>query len=104
MKKMLVVDDEVGICDFLNDFFKNKKHKVFTAITGEAALGIISQERPDVILLDMKLPDIQGPEFFDKTEVPAIGLVKPPLPGSGFDFPDHCLNRCLFIDIQAAAP
>lgn len=79
MKKLLVLDDEVGICEFLKAFFSGKKYEVFTATTGEEALEIVKKEQPQVMLLDMKLPDIQGLEVLRRAkkideEIVVVGM------------------------------
>lgn len=62
MTKMLVVDDEVEICDFLKTFFEERNYKVFTALNGESAIRMVDQERPAVVLLDIKMPGLDGIE------------------------------------------
>ena len=60
MLKLLVVDDEAEICDFLKDFFEQRHFKVNTAMSGEDALRKIESEQPDICLLDIKLPGMDG--------------------------------------------
>lgn len=60
MKKILVVDDEAEICDFLKAFFEDRNFEVITANTGDAALTEIEKGRPHVILLDIQMPGRDG--------------------------------------------
>lgn len=60
MVKMLVVDDEPEICDFLKNFFIEKKYDVQTATSGEEALSQVRKDKPHVMLLDIKMPGISG--------------------------------------------
>jgi two-component system, response regulator, stage 0 sporulation protein F len=60
MHKLLVVDDELDICDFVRTFFKDRGFYVFTALSGEEALSITKKDRPDVILLDIKMKGMDG--------------------------------------------
>ena len=60
MHKLLVVDDENDICDFVKTFFKDRGFHVFTALTGEEALLIAKKERPDLVLLDIKMKGMDG--------------------------------------------
>ena len=53
--KILIVDDEQGICDFLKVFLEGKGYKVFAAGEGNAALSIIGKENPHLIILDVVL-------------------------------------------------
>ena len=60
MHKLLVVDDEDDICDFVRTFFKDRGFHVFTASNGEEALSIAKRERPDLVLLDIKMKGMDG--------------------------------------------
>jgi DNA-binding response OmpR family regulator len=62
MKKILIVDDEVDICDFVKNFFEERKFRAFTALSGEEALRILKKETPDLILLDLKMRKMNGIE------------------------------------------
>jgi len=62
MLKLLVVDDEADICDFVRKFFKERHFNVFVAHNGESALSILSKERPKILLLDIKMPGMNGME------------------------------------------
>jgi DNA-binding response OmpR family regulator len=60
MHKLLVVDDEHDICDFVKNFFQERGYKVSTALNGEEALAITKADRPDIILLDIKMKGMDG--------------------------------------------
>ncbi|MCL6547686.1 MAG: response regulator [Alicyclobacillus sp.] len=62
-KKVLVVDDQLGIRMLLQEALGNEGHDVFQAPNGPAALDIIRRENPDLILLDMKIPGMDGLEI-----------------------------------------
>jgi DNA-binding response OmpR family regulator len=53
--KVLAVDDEAGITSFLYDFFKKTKFKFLEASSARGALKLARKERPDIVLLDIKL-------------------------------------------------
>lgn len=57
---ILVVDDENVICDFFACTLK--EYRILTAAGGEEALEIVARENPDIILLDIKMPGIDGIE------------------------------------------
>ncbi|MDR1217909.1 MAG: response regulator transcription factor [Oscillospiraceae bacterium] len=59
-KKILVVDDEKSIADILNYNLKNEGYEVLTAYDGEAALRSYEESCPDLILLDVMLPLLDG--------------------------------------------
>lgn len=60
MLKLLVVDDEIDICDFVKNFFKERNFEVLTAYNGKEALSIIESEGPDIILLDLRMSVMDG--------------------------------------------
>jgi len=59
---VLVVEDESSIASFVALYLKNAGYRVQTAGTGQDALDALSRERPDLIVLDLMLPDIDGIE------------------------------------------
>ena len=60
--KVLVVDDEWKIRDVLSQFLTEKGYEVILASNGEEAIELAEKENPDVILLDVKMPGIDGIE------------------------------------------
>ncbi|MCM8775127.1 MAG: response regulator [Candidatus Omnitrophica bacterium] len=60
MKTLLIIDDEAGIIEEVQSFFTEEGFDVQTAETGEDGLRLIKETKPDILLLDMKLPDIHG--------------------------------------------
>jgi len=60
MQKLLVVDDEIDVCDFVKNFFEDRGFKVLYALNGTEAVSIVQRERPDLILLDIKMKGIDG--------------------------------------------
>lgn len=64
MLKLLVVDDEMDICDFVKNFFKERDFEVYTAHDGEEAITVVEARKPDIILLDMKMPVMDGMSAF----------------------------------------
>ena len=60
--KILVVDDEPGVRGFLRDLLAEEGYEVVLASDGEEALGLAELENPEVILLDINMPGIDGIE------------------------------------------
>ena len=58
--KILVVDDEPSIVDALTRFLSREGYEVVTAANGLQALERVSQEQPDLILLDVTMPEMDG--------------------------------------------
>jgi two-component system alkaline phosphatase synthesis response regulator PhoP len=59
-QKILIVDDEQDILDLLAYNFKKNNMVVYTAINGKEAIALADKHKPDVILLDVMLPDTDG--------------------------------------------
>jgi two-component system response regulator VicR len=62
MSKILVVDDEPSIVDVLVYNLEHANYKVFIARDGEEALAMAQREQPDLIVLDLMLPRLDGLE------------------------------------------
>ena len=62
MKKILVVDDEKPISDIIKFNMAKEGYEVLTAFDGREALEVFAAENPDVIILDLMLPEIDGLE------------------------------------------
>ena len=60
MKTILVVDDEPEIVRLVRDYLEHGGFKVLTAADGEVALRTASTQRPDLVVLDLGLPGIDG--------------------------------------------
>ena len=60
MVKLLIVDDDLPTCDFLKSFFNSRNYEVFIATDGEKALSVVREKRPDIILLDIRMPGPSG--------------------------------------------
>jgi|SRR5436309_3032082 len=60
MRTILVVDDEPRIADLARDYLEHAGFAVRTAGTGEAALDIVRRDRPDLVVLDLGLPGVDG--------------------------------------------
>ena len=77
-KKILVVDDEPPIVEMLSYNLKQANYTVIVAYDGEQAVNLASSEQPDLIILDLMLPKIDGMDVFRRVQrerdVPVIML------------------------------
>ncbi|AZN39110.1 response regulator [Paenibacillus albus] len=62
-KKVLIVDDQNGIRILLMEVFSSEGYTTFQAPNGKLALEIVKSENPDLVLLDMKIPGMDGLEI-----------------------------------------
>ncbi|WDM22231.1 response regulator [Paenibacillus polymyxa] len=76
-KKVLIVDDQNGIRILLMEVFRSEGYETFQAANGKIALEIVEKERPDLVLLDMKIPGMDGLEILKhlKTMNPDIKVI-----------------------------
>lgn len=74
-QKILVIDDEKLIRWTLEQHLAKEGFEVMTADTAEKGLEIISEEAPDLILLDNRLPEMTGLELLERLNVPERGLM-----------------------------
>ena len=76
-KTILVVDDEESICQSLRGILSDEGYEVRTAGSGEDALKAIEEDVPDLVLLDIWLPGMDGLEALKiiKTETPQVPVI-----------------------------
>src|SRR3712207_1794574 len=65
MPKLLVVDDEPNVLYSLKKRLGNTALEVITARTAKQGISLARQEQPDVVILDIRLPDMSGLDVFD---------------------------------------
>ncbi|MEK6569646.1 MAG: sigma-54 dependent transcriptional regulator [candidate division NC10 bacterium] len=60
MGKVLVVDDEQGMREFLTMLLEKQGHRVITAADGEQALQLVAEQTPDLVISDLRMPNVDG--------------------------------------------
>jgi len=77
MKKILVVDDEIEVCNALKEHFSLKEYEVETALDGATALKKVEEFNPHIILLDIIMPGMGGIDVLKivKNINPKIGII-----------------------------
>ncbi|WP_338450244.1 response regulator [Niallia oryzisoli] len=76
-KKILIVDDQFGIRILLNEVLQKEGYDTYQAANGLQALEIVKDNVPDLVLLDMKIPGMDGIEILKRMKemVPDIKVV-----------------------------
>lgn len=78
MKKILVVDDEKKIIEIIQAYLEREGYQVISAFDGKTALALALNQHPDLIILDLMLPEISGWDLCrmirKESEVPIIML------------------------------
>lgn len=87
MPTIAVVDDEAPIRELLAAVFAREGYRVLTAVDGAAALDLIAGERPDVVLMDVMMPNLDGLEVAARlranqatAEIPVVLMSAAPVP------------------------
>lgn len=77
-KKVLVVDDEQKIVEVVKSYLQHSGYEVYTAYNGNKAMAVFEEVDPDLVILDLMLPDITGEEICKnirrKSRIPIIML------------------------------
>jgi CheY-like chemotaxis protein len=63
MTCVLVVDDDASVCDLVQIVLEEEGYRVQTASDGVAAMQRIAERRPDIVLLDLRMPKMDGWAF-----------------------------------------
>jgi DNA-binding response OmpR family regulator len=72
--KILVVDDDPGVRELLTDFLCSRHHQADAVADGPTALAWIAASPPDLVLLDIMMPGMNGLEFMRQLPASAAGM------------------------------
>ena len=76
--RILIIEDEINICNFVKTILETNDYQVLIAQTGESGKTLFFSHHPDLVILDLGLPDIDGCDFIqlirDKSDAPIIVL------------------------------
>lgn len=75
MKNILIIDDDIHIGNVLEETLKKEGYGILRAYSGTEALLVLSQTKPDLVLLDLMLPGLNGEEVLPQIkDIPVIVL------------------------------
>jgi len=96
-KKIMVVDDDRHIVNYLVTLFSDNGYETCSASNGAEALEVVQKERPDLITLDLEMPEDAGPKFYrnltrldDLKETPVIVV-------SGLSGPHRAIKKAAAV-------
>ena len=73
-KHILVVDDEVSITEMMQFVLEDQGYDITTAGNGKEGLERIQAQKPDLIITDISMPDMEGIEFLRELKRNGIGI------------------------------
>ena len=79
MADLLIVDDDADMLELLADFLRGEGHDVRVAHDGAEGFQLIRNKTPDLVLLDVEMPIVTGPEMAHELFVHNVGLELIPL-------------------------
>jgi len=104
MKRILIVDDDKDVRDITKKRLKQASYEVMTASSGQEAIAICKTNHPDLVLLDIAIPDIDGYHTCEKIkqdnktkDIPVLFVTGKGLLPEGIN--EHCqdLGACGYI-------
>jgi PAS domain S-box-containing protein len=97
--RILVVDDDVGICQSLKDLLEEERCKIETAATGVVAMDWLGRQEFDVVLSDVVMPDMDGYQLYQtvKKKMPHLPVVL--MTAFNYDR-DHIIKRSCLEGLQ----
>jgi DNA-binding NtrC family response regulator len=74
---LLIIDDETELTDSLKRIFERRNMEVYTAASGQKGLGILEEKPVDVVILDIKMPGMDGMEVLEliKRDYPNVQVI-----------------------------
>jgi two-component system response regulator (stage 0 sporulation protein F) len=60
--RIVAIDDEVEFIDFIRNYFELRGYDITVAIRGTKGIELVKEKKPDVVLIDLKMPGIDGDE------------------------------------------
>jgi DNA-binding NtrC family response regulator len=72
MEKILLIDDDEGLIHFLRRFFQRKGYEVAACLSGQSAIKKISETSFDLILLDYKMPELNGLDTLERIKASQV--------------------------------
>ena len=68
MKKVLIIDDKLAVVELVKATLEGEEYQIICAFDGEEALKKIGKEKPDLVLLDIVMPKMDGLEVLAKVK------------------------------------
>jgi DNA-binding NtrC family response regulator len=79
MADLVIVDDDVDVADMLSEILRADGHAVRVARNGREGMAVLHERQPDLVLLDVEMPVLTGPETAVAMMVHNVGLQHVPI-------------------------
>ena len=89
-KKILTIDDDPYIVKYITEVLSDNGYATCSASSVEEALSVLEAERPDLVTLDMEMPDEWGPRFYRKMSMNPAFKETPWPPSRSPSIPKSC--------------
>ncbi len=96
MKKILIVDDDPVITKYLDTLLKDNGYETCIAQDGRQAFDLFENEKPDLITLDLEMPEEWGPRFFRRISK-SKGFKTPVIVISGLTGIQHSIPKAAAV-------
>jgi CheY-like chemotaxis protein len=93
-KKILIIDDDPIVVKYLQAVFSDNGYETCTANSSTEGLEVVQKEKPDLITLDLQMPDEWGPRFYRKLRKDKALRDIPVIVVSGIDG-DHAIQSAV---------
>jgi DNA-binding response OmpR family regulator len=105
IKRVLIIDDDQAIVNSFSKILKKCNYATDTASTGKEALWKLKDQKYDIALFDLKLPDMEGTDLLSKMQVETEGTIKIMITGfpsieSGIQSLEHGADAYLVKPVQ----
>ena len=106
-ESVLVVDDEEVVQNLIMDFLEEGGYKAYTASNGHDGLRELQDKQPDLVISDMRMPDMNGVEFFrlvrQSSNVPTVMITGAKPDDSAIRLGEGCVDAYMMKPISISA-
>lgn len=96
-KKIMIVDDDPHIVEYLKAIFEDNGYETCSASNGLQAYDVLKAEKPDLITLDLEMPEEWGPRFYRKYSREPEYKSIPVIVVSGLSGIDHAVRTAVAV-------
>jgi len=91
-KHILIIEDEKHVSNYLSEIFQDAGYETVAASDGDTGLALAAQRKPDLITLDLQMPEGHGTKFYQKMRKEVALAEVPVVVISGQTSPHRAIN------------